>query len=67
MIEEPSSASAPKLLNQVWGKIRLKHCSLRTESKLIGGMGSGLAITQKDSLNASMQDLTPSFSSFFDP
>ena len=31
MIEEPSLVSAPKLLDQVRGKIRLKHYSLRTE------------------------------------
>lgn len=35
MIEEPSSASAPKLLDQVRGKIRLKHYSLRTEQTYV--------------------------------
>ena len=35
MIEEPSPASAPKLLEQVRGKIRLKHYSLRTEQTYV--------------------------------
>lgn len=35
MIEEPSPASAPKLLDQVRGKIRLKHYSLRTEQTYV--------------------------------
>jgi integrase len=35
MIEEPSSVSAPKLLDQVRGKIRLKHYSLRTEQTYV--------------------------------
>lgn len=35
MIEEPSPAPAPKLLDQVRGKIRLKHYSLRTEQTYV--------------------------------
>lgn len=35
MIEEPSLAPAPKLLDQVRGKIRLKHYSLRTEQTYV--------------------------------
>ena len=35
MIEEPSPATAPKLLDQVRGKIRLKHYSLRTEQTYV--------------------------------
>ena len=31
MLSNPSSNSAPKLLDQVRGKIRLKHYSIRTE------------------------------------
>src|SRR3989338_9390683 len=31
MVENPSSVSSPKLLDQVRGKIRLKHYSIRTE------------------------------------
>lgn len=35
MIEEPSPVPAPKLLDQVRGKIRLKHYSLRTEQTYV--------------------------------
>ncbi|HET7833862.1 MAG TPA: integron integrase [Gallionella sp.] len=35
MPEEPSSASSPKLLDQVRGKIRLKHYSIRTEQSYV--------------------------------
>ncbi len=35
MTENPSSASAPKLLDQVRGKIRLKHYSIRTEQSYV--------------------------------
>lgn len=31
MVENPSSVSSPKLLDQMHGKIRLKHYSIRTE------------------------------------
>lgn len=35
MSEEQSSVSAPKLLDQVRGKIRLKHYSIRTEQTYV--------------------------------
>lgn len=35
MTENPSSVSPPKLLDQVRGKIRLKHYSIRTEQSYV--------------------------------
>lgn len=35
MLEDPSLAPAPKLLDQAGGKIRLKHCSLRIEQTYV--------------------------------
>jgi len=36
MVGNPSSVSSPKLLDQVHGKIRLKHYSIRTEQTYTG-------------------------------